>query len=115
MYRRALFYGRPYMEYDYQNFHAIPSFTQLKVLRPSCDVVFSPLTPAIFFSASSELQRMASPLLHLLPLIGRILRPQHVRGGGGRELPQVSGKTGERGPRQTRRETCQVNGTETPK
>lgn len=48
-------------------------------------------------AADRELLGMAPPLLHLLPLAGRLLCAQHVRGRGGGELPPVSGGAGERG------------------
>jgi hypothetical protein len=42
-----------------------------------------------FFLAARELQRVATALLYLIPAAGGLLRPQHVRGGRRRELPQV--------------------------
>ena len=40
---------------------------------------------------------MEAGVLHLVPAAGWVLRPQHVRGRGGGELPQVSRVTGTRG------------------
>ena len=50
-----------------------------------------------FCVAYRELQRMAPALFHLLPLVGRIFRAQHVCGGGRGELPPLPRGTGEGG------------------
>ena len=47
-------------------------------------------------TAQSEPQRMVSLVLHLFPPSCCVLRSQHVRRSGGRELPQVSRKSGTR-------------------
>lgn len=66
----------------------------------------------VICAAESELQRMASLLLHLIPASGRVLRSEHVRRSGGGELPQVSGEPGEGGKGPTCRGTGQEDGTE---
>ena len=48
-------------------------------------------------SAPAGPQRVAHPLLHLLPPHRRLLRPQHVCRRGRRELPQVPRGAGGRG------------------
>lgn len=48
----------------------------------------------LHFAASHELQSMDAPLLHLLPADRGLLCPQHVCGGSGGELPQVSAASG---------------------
>lgn len=40
---------------------------------------------------------MDAALLHLFPLDRELFRPQHVRGRGSGELPQVSAAPGSRG------------------
>jgi len=48
----------------------------------------------LHFAASHELQPMDAPLLHLLPAHRGLLCPQHVRGCGGGEFPQMSAAPG---------------------
>ena len=66
-------------------------------------------------AAAREFQPMAPHLLHLLPLVGRLLRPQHVRRRRGGEFPQVSGEPRERGKGATGGEEGQKVGEEAPK
>ena len=47
--------------------------------------------------ASTELQRVASVVLHIVSAAGRVLRAKHVRRSGSGELSQVSRASGERG------------------
>lgn len=64
----------------------------------------------LFFSlcvAYRELQRMAPALFHLLPLVGRLFRAQHVCGGGRGEFPSLQRGTGEGGEGPTCRQEGQ--------
>ena len=50
---------------------------------------------------------MAPDLLHLFPAAGGLLRAEHVRRGGGGELPPVPGRAGEGGEGQEGRKEGQ--------
>ena len=69
----------------------------------------------LLISANRKLQRVASAVLHLLPPIGRLLRAQHVRGGGRGKLPQVQGVSGEGRKGQESCKKGQKDGKETQK
>ena len=58
---------------------------------------------------------MADYLLHLLPTLGRFLRPKHVRWCRCRELPQMSRITGEGREGQTGGEACSKTGSQETK
>jgi len=45
-------------------------------------------------TAADQSQRMVPHLLHIVPPIGRLLRPEHVRRCRRRELPQVPRESG---------------------
>ena len=64
----------------------------------------------IMCAAGGELQRVATLLLHLVPPPRWLLRPQHVRGRGRGELPQVSGESGGGGEGEACREEGEEDG-----
>ena len=58
---------------------------------------------------------MAPNLLHLIPIVGRLLRAQHVRRRRRRELSPMSRGAGEGGTGAASREACQGVGEEAEK
>ena len=77
-------------------------------------IYFILLSPLLHVTATAELQRVETDLLHLVPAAGWILRSQHVCRCGGGELPQMPGVAGEGREGEARGETAAEARPETP-